>query len=131
MNLQKFIEQAKKANIFYDGEVKDIDSIVDMLSPSRPLLYWTMELYDKEENEIKGGGGLGILAADTRRTAQQLGIPLVVVTPFYTRETHQRLDNFWQQEESISVKPGPEYRQYCNTSISTLIHNVYYLISCR
>ena len=49
MNLQKFIEQAKKANIFYDGEVKDIDSIVDMLSPSRPLLYWTMELYDKEE----------------------------------------------------------------------------------
>lgn len=124
VNLQKFIEQAKKANIFYDGEVKDIDSIVDMLSPSRPLLYWTMELYDKEENEIKGGGGLGILAADTRRTAQQLGIPLVVVTPFYTRETHQRLDNFWQQEESISVKPGPEYRQYCNTSISTLIHNV-------
>ena len=70
VNLQKFIEQAKKANIFYNGEVKDIDSIVDMLSPSRPLLYWTMELYDKEENEIKGGGGLNCPAIrnTTRRS---------------------------------------------------------------
>ncbi len=124
MNLQTFVERASQANIFYDGEVKDIASIAKLLSPERPLLYWTMELYDKEENQIKGGGGLGILAADTRRTAQQLGLPLVVITPFYTKESHQRLDNFWQHEESIKITPGPEYRRYCNTSISTAIHTV-------
>lgn len=124
MNLQTFVARAKDANIFHDGEVKDIAHVASMLSSTRPLLYWTMELYDKEENEIKGGGGLGILAADTRRTAQQLGIPLVVVTPFYTQETHQRLDNFWQHEETIHVTPGAEYRKYCNTSVSTAIHSV-------
>lgn len=83
-----------------------------------------MELYDKDENNIKGGGGLGVLAADTRRTAQQLGIPLVVITPFYTQEVHQKLDNFWQHEETIRISPGPEYRKYCNTSVSTSIHPV-------
>ena len=124
MNLQTFVELAKQAKIFHDGEVKDIATIANMLSPERPLLYWSMELYDKDENEIKGGGGLGILAADTRRTAQQLGIPLVVVTPFYTVESHQRLNNFWQDEESLRVTPGPAYRKYCNTSISTLSHTV-------
>ena len=124
MNLQTFVELDKQAKIFHDGEVKDIATIANMLSPERPLLYWSMELYDKDENEIKGGGGLGILAADTRRTAQQLGIPLVVVTPFYTVESHQRLNNFWQDEESLRVTPGPAYRKYCNTSISTLSHTV-------
>lgn len=124
MNLQTFVARAKQANIFHEGEVKDIAHIASMLSPTRPLLYWTMELYDKEENEIKGGGGLGVLAADTRRTAQQLGLPLVVITPFYTQEVHQKLDNFWQHEETIHVQPGPEYRRYCNTSVSTAAHPV-------
>lgn len=124
MNLGKFVDIAKESKIFYDGEVKDIDSIASMLTPERPLLYWSMEIYDKDENDIKGGGGLGVLAADTRRVAQQLGIPLVLITPFYTEEVHQTLDNFWQKEEVIHVQPGPEFRKFCNTSISTAVHPV-------
>ena len=78
MNVKRFVELAKDSNVFHKGEIADIDHIAGLLSPERPLLYWTMEFYDKDENDIKGGGGLGILAADTRRTAQQLGLPLVV-----------------------------------------------------
>lgn len=124
MNIQRFVELAKESNVFHEGEVKDIDGIAKLLSPEKPLLYWTMEFYDKDENDIKGGGGLGILAADTRRTAQQLGLPMVVVTPFYTTESHQTLDNFWQKEEHRAVVPGPEYRKFCNTSISTICDTV-------
>ena len=58
------------------------------LSPERPYTYWTLELYD-QENGIRGGGGLGILAADTRRVAEQNGVPLVLLTPFYPEEAHQ------------------------------------------
>ena len=35
------------------------------LSKEHPYTYWTLELYD-QENGIRGGGGLGMLAADTR-----------------------------------------------------------------
>lgn len=122
MNVKRFVELAKKSHIFHEGEVANIHTIADALTPNKPLLYWSMEFYDKDENNIKGGGGLGILAADTRRTAQQLGIPLVVVTPFYTKESHQRLDGFWQTEEMHNVQPGPEYRKFCNTHISTAAH---------
>lgn len=52
-------------------------------------VYATLEFYDKE-NGIRGGGGLGVLAADTRRIAERMGLPLVVVTPFYPKEVHQR-----------------------------------------
>lgn len=124
MNIQRFVELAKESNVFYEGEVKDIDEIAALLSPEKPLLYWTMEFYDKDENNIKGGGGLGILAADTRRTAQQLGLPMVVITPFYTTESHQTLDNFWQREEHHAIVPGPAYRKFCNTSISTTVDTV-------
>lgn len=62
------------------------------LSPSRPYTYWTLELYD-QENGIRGGGGLGVLAADTRRVAEQAGVPLALITPFYPTESHQTLEN--------------------------------------
>ena len=41
------------------------------LSPERPYTYWTLELYD-QDNGIRGGGGLGVLAADTLRVAEQM-----------------------------------------------------------
>lgn len=63
-------------------------NFVKKLSDSRPYTYWTIELYD-QDNGIRGGGGLGILAADTRRVAERLGMPFVTVTPFYPRESHQ------------------------------------------
>lgn len=86
-------------------------SLTHQLSESRPYVYWTMEIYDKE-NGIKGGGGLGVLAADTRRVAEKLEVPLVVVTPFYRSESHQFIDNFSQNEFSEDASPqdyGFEY----------------------
>lgn len=58
------------------------------LSPERPYTYWTIELYD-QQNGIRGGGGLGVLAADTRRVAEQSNIPFTLITPFYPSEQHQ------------------------------------------
>jgi starch phosphorylase len=82
-----------------------------------------MELYDKDENDIKGGGGLGILAADTRRVAEELGIPLVVVTPFYTKESHQELMHFFQVEQHQQTYPERLYRQLGRVGVSTAIHD--------
>ncbi len=81
------------------------------MSESRPYVYWTIEIYDKS-NGIKGGGGLGVLAADTRRVAEKLEVPFVVVTPFYRSESHQKITNLAQEEFSESVSPqdyGFEY----------------------
>ena len=61
------------------------------LSPERPYTYWTLEIYD-QENGIRGGGGLGVLAADTRRIAEQMGVPFALITPFYPSEGHQKMD---------------------------------------
>lgn len=58
------------------------------LSKGRPYTYWTMELYD-QANGIRGGGGLGVLAADTRRVAEQMQVPFTLITPFYPAELHQ------------------------------------------
>lgn len=63
-----------------------------VISPERPYTYWTLELYD-QENGIRGGGGLGVLAADTRRIAEQMKVPFVLITPFYPYETQQMLQN--------------------------------------
>ena len=63
-------------------------SLTKSLSPERPYTYWTIELYDKA-NGIRGGGGLGVLAADTRRVAEQMNVPLTLITPFYPSEQHQ------------------------------------------
>lgn len=54
--------------------------------------YWSLEYYD-QENGIRGGGGLGVLAADTRRIAESLGVPFVIVTPFYPKVFHQKMVN--------------------------------------
>ena len=47
------------------------EKLTHKLSPERPYCYWTIETYDKA-NGIRGGGGLGVLAADMRRVAEQL-----------------------------------------------------------
>ena len=92
------------------------------LSPERPYTYWTIELYDKK-NGIRGGGGLGVLAADTRRVAEQMNVPLTLVTPFYPSEQHQRcnIDNsngfsFHNCTESIPV----DYKDYGFTFLDTV-----------
>lgn len=77
------------------------------LSDDRPYTYWTLELYD-QENGIRGGGGLGVLAADTRRVAEQVRVPFVLVTPFYPSETHQK----WQDGQIVDDHIPVDYNSY-------------------
>lgn len=82
----------------------DRRELVHELSTEHPYVYWTMEVYD-QANGIKGGGGLGVLAADTRRVAEQLEMPFVVVTPFYRTEIHQHMKGLAQAEVAVDVSP--------------------------
>lgn len=82
------LENIEDVDIFYDAVERQ--HLTRKVSPERPYTYWTIELYD-QENGIRGGGGLGILAADTRRVAEQMGVPMALITPFYQSESHQRI----------------------------------------
>lgn len=84
------LENIEDIDIFYDAVERS--HLTKALSAERPYTYWTIELYDKR-NGIRGGGGLGVLAADTRRIADKMQIPFVLITPFYPSETHQVLKN--------------------------------------
>jgi len=75
----------------------DRKSLTRELSEERPYVYFTMEVYDRG-NGIAGGGGLGVLAADTRRVAEELAAPFVIITPFYPWEPHQEIYNGKQRE---------------------------------
>jgi starch phosphorylase len=83
------------------------------LSSARPYVYWTMEVYD-QQNGIKGGGGLGVLAADTRRVAERLEVPFVLVTPFYRTELHQAVSDGAQTEWYKGVTPEEFGFRYAN-----------------
>lgn len=117
----------KRAAEFFDVEdpkefYKAIDrrNLRNELSSARPYVYWTMEVYD-QSNGIKGGGGLGVLAADTRRVAEQLDIPFVLVTPFYRSELHQAVKDGNQTEWSKNISPEEFSFQYVHdVSVSTL-----------
>ena len=95
-------QDIEDASEFYN--LIERSSLTHQLSETRPYVYWTMEIYDKA-NGIKGGGGLGVLAADTRRVAEKLEVPFVVVTPFYRSESHQKIDDLSQNEYSEKVSP--------------------------
>lgn len=85
------------------------------LSEDRPYTYWTIELYD-QENGIRGGGGLGVLAADTRRVAEEMNVPLTLLTPFYPSELHQKMENGRSYDESRPVN----YRDFDFEFIDTV-----------
>jgi alpha-glucan phosphorylases len=85
-------------------EAIDRSHLVKKLVPEQPYVYVTMEVYD-QKNGIKGGGGLGVLAADTRRVAEELDIPFVIITPFYRQEIHQTLKGLSQIETHKNVSP--------------------------
>lgn len=72
----------------------------ESLKSTSPWVYWTMEMYSAD---IKGFGGLGMLAGDTRAAAQALGIPMVFVTALYPEESHQVLNNFTPESAIWSV----------------------------
>ena len=85
----------------------DRRSLIHKISPSRPYVYTTMEVYDTV-NGIRGAGGLGVLAADTRRVAEDLEIPFVMLTPFYREERHQKMDNLMPHDEYTARIPEQE-----------------------
>ena len=80
------LENIEDVDIFY--EAVERRHLTKSISKERPYTYWTIEMYD-QENGLRGGGGLGVLAADTRRIAEKLEIPFVTITPFYPSETRQ------------------------------------------
>ncbi len=91
------------------------EKLTHKLAPERPYCYWTIETYDKS-NGIRGGGGLGVLAADMRRIAEQLQVPFVLVTPFYPWESHQRMENM----EQIDYHTEKRYQDYGFNFVDTV-----------
>ncbi len=99
------LENIEDVDIFY--EATERTHLTKAISEERPYTYWTIELYD-QANGIRGGGGLGILAADTRRVAEQMEVPFALITPFYPSETHQKMVNGQVVDEHIKV----DYKKY-------------------
>ena len=80
------LENIEDVEIF--NEALERKKLTRSLQPDRPYTYWTIELYDQKDG-IRGGGGLGMLAADALRVADDNNIPFALITPFYPSETHQ------------------------------------------
>ena len=99
------LENIEDVDIFY--EATERTHLTKAISEERPYTYWTIELYDKQ-NGIRGGGGLGILAADTRRVAEQMDIPFALITPFYPSEVHQKMKDGQVIDEHTPV----DYKKY-------------------
>src|SRR3989344_308443 len=94
------IEQKEKPSSFFERIGRP--ELKEHLTPQTPWAYFTMELYG---SGIRGGGGLGILAADTLEVKKKAQIPSVFITPFYTKERHQVFKGFEQRINLVSVKP--------------------------
>lgn len=91
-------------------------TLTKSLSEERPYTYWTIELYDMK-NGIRGGGGLGVLAADTRRVAEELNVPLTLITPFYPSEPHQ---TFQKNGEIKTIHIERKYEDFGFNLIDTV-----------
>ena len=99
------LENIEDIDVFY--EAVERNHLTKAVSPERPYTYWTIELYD-QQNGIRGGGGLGVLAADTRRVAEKMGVPFVLITPFYPSEAHQVMRDGQIEDEFVPV----DYRDF-------------------
>ena len=94
------LENIEETDIFYEAIGRE--RLTKSISTERPYTYWTIELYD-QKNGIRGGGGLGVLAADTRRVADQMSVPFVLITPFYPSESHQILRERTIYDQQVKV----------------------------
>ncbi len=107
------LDSVEEVEEFYQAIRRE--RLTHKLSPNRPYCYWTIETYDKS-NGIRGGGGLGVLAADMRRVAEQLQVPFVLVTPFYPWESHQKMQNM----EQIDYHEARDYKDYGFNFVDTV-----------
>ncbi|MBR3164381.1 alpha-glucan family phosphorylase [Candidatus Saccharibacteria bacterium] len=112
-NIYHRLESIEEVEAFYSAIRRE--KLTNKLSPERPFTYWTIETYDKA-NGIRGGGGLGVLAADMRRVAEQLQVPFVLVTPFYPWESHQKMQNM----EQIDFHTEKHYRDFGFNFVDTV-----------
>ena len=99
------LENIEDVDIFY--EAMERERLTKAVSKERPYTYWTIELYD-QQNGIRGGGGLGILAADTRRVAEKMGVPFALITPFYPYAVQQKLQDGQLIDDHVPV----DYKKY-------------------
>ncbi|MBQ3464424.1 alpha-glucan family phosphorylase [Candidatus Saccharibacteria bacterium] len=107
------LENIEDVEDFYSAIKRE--NLTKALSEERPYTYWTIELYD-QVNGIRGGGGLGILAADTRRVAEEMSVPFVLVTPFYPSEQHQKFEN----GKSFDVSRAVSYEDFGFEKVDTV-----------
>lgn len=71
-----------------------------------PWAYFSQEVYREKGLGVKGDGGLGILAGDITKIAEELSMPLVVVTPYYSGKSRQALFDFWESDGYETLIPG-------------------------
>ena len=107
------LENIEDVEDFYSAIKRE--NLTKALSEERPYTYWMIELYD-QVNGIRGGGGLGILAADTRRVAEEMSVPFVLVTPFYPSEQHQKFEN----GKSFDVSRAVSYEDFGFEKVDTV-----------
>lgn len=107
------LENIEDVDLFYDAVERK--KLTKAISEERPYTYWTIELYD-QANGIRGGGGLGILAADTRRIAEETGVTFVLVSIFYPTEYAQFMKDGVLVDEKLPV----DYREFGFRKIDTV-----------
>ncbi len=83
----------------------DRDDIASKMDDRKPWAYFSQEIYREKEFGIQGGGGLGVLAGDMTRVAEKIGLPLIVITPFYSEKIHQALFDFGNCESFEPISP--------------------------
>ena len=111
------LENIEDVKEFYDAINRH--HLTKALTKDRPYTYWTIELYDKK-NGIRGGGGLGVLAADTRRVAEQSNIPFVLITPFYPEEPHQHYEKVGDHFQNYTTHEAVDYAKYGYNFLDTV-----------
>lgn len=98
--------------------------LIGSITNRTPWLYLTQEIYREEEFGIMGGGGLGVLAGDMTRVAEKIGLPLIVITPFYAEKIHQQLTDFHHDYIVEKVEPSQSnYTKIGSIEISTLAYS--------
>jgi alpha-glucan phosphorylase-like protein len=93
--------------VSYEGFCERIGKswLTGQITCDAPWAYFSQEVYRNHDLGLKGEGGLGILAGDISAVAEKLSIPMVIVTPFYSKRTQQALFDFWESAKDEMTTP--------------------------
>ncbi|NTW61634.1 alpha-glucan family phosphorylase [Candidatus Saccharibacteria bacterium] len=97
-----------KRRLDFDGFLARIGrhDLSGKLTANTPWVYFSQEVYREKDLGLKGDGGLGVLAGDISKIAEDLAMPLTVVTPFYSGKSRQALFNYWESDGYETLIPG-------------------------